>query len=98
MSNNRILIVDDEKLISWSLATMLKKNGYEVDTAASGNEALKKFITFKPELVMLDICLPDVNGLELLKRFKAANEEVYIIMMTAYANADSAVQALQRRR
>jgi two-component system, NtrC family, response regulator AtoC len=95
MSNNRILIVDDEKLISWSLATMLKKNGYEVDTAASGNEALKKFITFKPELVMLDICLPDVNGLELLKRFKAANEEVYIIMMTAYANADSAVQALK---
>lgn len=95
MSKNRILVVDDEKLISWSLAAMLKKDGYEVDTAASGNEALRKFDSFNPELVMLDICLPDVNGLELLKRFKAANEDVYIIMVTAYANADSAVQALQ---
>jgi DNA-binding NtrC family response regulator len=95
MSKNRILIVDDEKLISWSLATMLKKEGYEVDTAACGNEALEKFRDFKPELVMLDICLPDVNGLELLKRFKAANDEIYIVMMTAYANADSAVQALK---
>jgi two-component system, NtrC family, response regulator AtoC len=95
MSKNRILIVDDEKLISWSLATMLKKEGYEVDTAASGNEALEKLRDFKPELVMLDICLPDINGLELLKTFKAANEEIYIVMMTAYANADSAVQALK---
>ncbi|HBG07582.1 MAG: Fis family transcriptional regulator [Geobacteraceae bacterium GWC2_58_44] len=95
MSNNRVLVVDDEKLISWSLAAMLKKEGYQVETAASGKEALQKFECFKPELVMLDISLPDLNGLELLKRFKAANEEIYIVMMTAYANADSAVQALQ---
>lgn len=95
MNKNRILVVDDEKLISWSLAAMLRKEGYEVDTAASGNEALAKFETFKPELVMLDICLPDVSGLDLLKRFRAASEDLYIIMITAYANADSAVQALQ---
>jgi len=95
MSQNRVLVVDDEKLIAWSLATMLKKEGYLVEAAATGNEALLKFENFKPELVMLDICLPDMNGLELLKRFKAANEEIYIVMMTAYANADSAVQALQ---
>jgi len=95
MGKNRILVVDDEKLISWSLVVMLRKAGYEVDSAASGNEALIKFDSFNPELVMLDICLPDINGLELLKRFKAANEDLYIIMLTAYANADSAVQALQ---
>jgi two-component system, NtrC family, response regulator AtoC len=95
MSNNRILVVDDEKLISWSLAAMLRKDGYQVETAASGNEALRKFGSFNPELVMLDICLPDLDGLELLKTFKAKNDEVYIIMMTAYANADYAVQALQ---
>lgn len=95
MSQNRVLVVDDEKLIAWSLATMLKKEGYLVEAAGTGNEALLKFESFKPELVMLDICLPDTNGLELLKRFKAANEEIYIVMMTAYANADSAVQALQ---
>jgi two-component system, NtrC family, response regulator AtoC len=95
MSKNRILVVDDEKLISWSLVVMLMKAGYEVDSAASGNEALRKFDSFNPELVILDICLPDINGLELLKRFKAANEDLNIIMLTAYANADSAVQALQ---
>lgn len=95
MSKNRILVVDDEKLISWALAALLKKSGYEVDTAASGNEALLKFGSFNPELVMLDICLPDINGLDLLKRFKAANDDLCIIMLTAYANADSAVQALQ---
>jgi DNA-binding NtrC family response regulator len=95
VNNNSILVVDDEKLISWSLATMLKKEGYEVETAASGAEATQKFESFRPELVLLDICLPDVNGLELLKRFKAANEELYAIMITAYAHADSAVLALR---
>ena len=94
-NKNRILVVDDEKLISWSLATMLKKEGYEVETAATGNEAIQKFEEFRPKLVLLDVCLPDVNGLELLKRFKAANEDIYVIMITAYAHADSAVLALQ---
>ncbi|GAW65458.1 fis family transcriptional regulator [Geoanaerobacter pelophilus] len=94
-NKNRILVVDDEKLISWSLATMLKKEGYDVETAASGNEAILRFTEFRPQLVLLDVCLPDVNGLDLLKRFKAANEDLYVIMITAYAHADSAVQALQ---
>ncbi|MCM0083556.1 sigma-54 dependent transcriptional regulator [Geomonas sp. Red32] len=95
MSKNRVLVVDDEKLIAWSLAAMLKKEGFDVETAASGHEALAKFSSFRPELVLLDICLPDLDGLELLKRFKKANEDLYVIMITAYANADSAVKALQ---
>ena len=95
MSKNRILVVDDENLISWSLAAMLRRHDYEVETAASGSEAISKVDSFKPELIMLDICLPDVNGLELLKKFKAGNEDLYIIMITAFSNADSAVQALQ---
>ena len=95
MNKNRILVVDDEKLISWSLAAMLTKAGYAVETAASGSEAVDKFSTFNPELVMLDICLPDINGLELLKKFKSLNEDLYVIMITAYAHADSAVLALQ---
>ncbi len=96
MNKNRILVVDDEKLISWSLAAMLNKSGYEVETAATGAEAIEKFTSFKPELVMLDICLPDVNGLEVLKKFKSLNEDLYVIMITAYAHADSAVLALQQ--
>ncbi len=96
MDRNRILVVDDEKLISWSLAAMLNKAGYEVETAATGAEAIRKFHSFKPELVMLDVCLPDVNGLDILRQFKSLNEDLYVIMITAYANADSAVLALQQ--
>ncbi|HEY6871971.1 MAG TPA: sigma-54 dependent transcriptional regulator [Geobacteraceae bacterium] len=95
MNKNRILVVDDEKLISWSLAAMLNKAGYEVETAATGAEAIQKFHSFKPEMVLLDVCLPDVNGLEVLKKFRSMNEDLYVIMITAYAHADSAVLALQ---
>jgi two-component system, NtrC family, response regulator AtoC len=95
MNGNRVMVVDDENLISWSLAAMLKKEGYWVETASSGNEALLKFDSFQPDLVLLDICLPDLNGLELLKRIKSVREDVYVVMITAYAHADSAVQALQ---
>ena len=71
MSKERILIVDDEHLIRWSLSQPLIKNGYTVDTAESGAEAQSKMATVKPQMVLLDIRLPDANGLELLERFKA---------------------------
>ena len=95
MAQHRILIVDDEKLISWSLSTMLTNNGYRVETAASGAEAMDKFPCFSPEIVLLDLWLPDANGLDLLSQFKKRTEEVDIIVMTANADADSTVKALK---
>jgi len=95
MARNRILVVDDEKLISWSLRTMLEKFNYQVETAATGAEAINLLATFRPNLMMLDVWLPDFNGLDLLKQFKASDEDLLVIMMTGDANADSAVNALK---
>ncbi len=95
MSKERILIVDDEHLIRWSLSQPLVKSGYIVDTAESGNEAQSKMATFKPEMVLLDIRLPDANGLELLERFKAEVEDLIVIMITAYADVGSTVEAFK---
>ena len=95
MSKERILIVDDEHLIRWSLSQPLIKNGYTVDTAESGAEAQSKMATFKPQMVLLDIRLPDANGLELLERFKAEDEDLIVIMITAYADVGSAVEAFK---
>ncbi len=95
MNHERVLVVDDEKLIGWSLAQMLTGAGYEVEVAASGNEALDKFESFRPHMALLDIFLPDMDGIELLKRFKAADPEVMVLMITANAQADFAVSAFK---
>ncbi len=95
MSKERILIVDDEHLIRWSLSQPLIRNGYTVDTAESGAEAQTKISTFKPQMVLLDIRLPDANGLELLERFKSEDEDLIIIMITAYADVGSTVEAFK---
>lgn len=95
MSKERILIVDDEHLIRWSLSQPLIRGGYTVDTAESGAEAQTKISTFKPQMVLLDIRLPDANGLELLERFKADDENLIVIMITAYADVGSTVEAFK---
>ncbi len=95
MTKKRILIVDDEHLIRWSLSQMLDDAGYEVETAETGAEALTKYKDYKPHLILLDICLPDANGMDLLPKFKENNEDVVVIMITAHSHADSAVKALQ---
>ncbi len=91
----RILIVDDEPLIRWSLSQPLIKSGYMVDTAESGAEARSKIISFQPQMILLDIRLPDANGIELLEHFKAEYPEIMIIMITAYADVGSAVEAFK---
>lgn len=91
----RVLIVDDEQLVSWSLEKALSEASYSVDTAATGEEARRKFETFSPHVILLDVRLPDVSGLNLLQEFKAQDKDVIIIMITAYADVDSAVQTLR---
>ena len=91
----RILVVDDEHLVSWSLEKALSEAGYSVDIAATGEEARQKFETLSPHVVLLDVRLPDASGLNLLQEFKAQDKDVIIIMITAYADVDSAVQTLR---
>jgi two-component system, NtrC family, response regulator AtoC len=95
MTKKRILIVDDEHLVSWSLERALSEAGYFVDTAATGEEARHKFEILSPHVILLDVRLPDASGLNLLQEFKAQDKDAIIIMITAYADVDSAVQTLK---
>jgi two-component system, NtrC family, response regulator AtoC len=95
MNTHRILVVDDEKLVCWSLNEMLTEAGYIVETALSGTEARTRFDTFNPHVVLLDVRLPDASGIELLAEFKSCDTDVLVLMITAYADADSAVKALK---
>ncbi len=94
---NRILIVDDEKLIRESLFHLLTGAGYQVDLAADGGQAKQLFTQHSYALALIDLRLPDCNGIELLKIFKTAapDQGPMCIMMTAYGSVDSAVQAMK---
>jgi len=91
----KILVVDDEHLIRWSLEQSLRKQGYEVLMAASGEEALKTIQEDSPDLVLLDIQLPGMDGLEVLSRAKELDEELIVIMVTALGVLETAVKAMR---
>jgi len=91
----KILIVDDEQLIRWSLEKHLQKQGYEVVTAGSGEDALKLAKEESPDLMLLDIQLPGMNGIEVLERVKEFEEEVIVIMVTALGVLETAVKAMR---
>ena len=82
MSNAKILVIDDEPSIVNLVSAYLKPEGYEVFTASDGASGLKAARVFKPDLVILDIMLPGMDGLELLSRLRRESE-VYVILLTA---------------
>ncbi len=91
----RILVVDDEAAMRESLKDWLMEDGYEVGLAAGGEEAIAMAQKKTFEVVLLDLKMPGIDGLETLKRFKEMDLEADIIMMTAYATVDTAVQAMK---
>ena len=78
----KILVVDDEPSITNLVSAYLKPEGYEVFIASDGNAGLKAARTFKPDLIILDVMLPGMDGIELLSRLRRESE-VYVIMLTA---------------
>ena len=95
MPRENILIVDDEKLIRWSMKQKLGSWGYQVSEAEDIQEALRKISQETPDLVTLDIKLPDGSGIELLKEIKENHPVLPVIMITAFGVVDVAVQALK---
>ena len=95
MRNTRILVVDDEHLIRWSLEQSLKKQGYDVITAASGEEALRQVQNESPELMLLDIQLPGMDGLQVLEKVKEVDDEIIVVMVTALGVLETAVKAMR---
>jgi DNA-binding NtrC family response regulator len=90
-----VLIIDDEAEIRESLQTLLEFEGYEVETAANGAQGLSKLGDRPFELVLLDLALPDRNGLELLPEIRAIDPKIAVIMITAYGTVEDAVRAMQ---
>ena len=88
-----ILIVDDEKNILQTLSPILQDEGYEVSTAANGTDALRLVREDAPLVVLLDIWLPDIDGIEVLKKIKEQQPEVIVIMMSGHGTIETAVKA-----
>ncbi|MCK4536464.1 MAG: sigma-54-dependent Fis family transcriptional regulator [Desulfuromonadales bacterium] len=95
MRKPKILVVDDEHLIRWSLEQSLVKQGYDVTTAANGEDALQFIQEESPELVLLDIQLPGLDGLEVLEKVKEIDEDILVIMVTALGVLETAVKAMR---
>jgi DNA-binding NtrC family response regulator len=95
MKKTKILVVDDEHLIRWSLEQNLKKQGYEVLTAGTGEDALRIVREDQPDLLLLDIQLPGISGLEVLEKVKELDEEIIVIMVTAHGGLETAVNAMR---
>lgn len=95
MAKESILIVDDEKLIRWSMKQKLESWGYQVSEGENLQEALKKFQQETPDLMTLDIRLPDGSGIDFLRQAKEIQPSVPVIMITALGVVDVAVQALK---
>lgn len=91
----KILIVDDEDILAWSIETELKSKGAEVIRAGNCRDALDRFRTFGPDLVISDLRLPDGNGLDLLTTWKKDRPEVPVILITAHSAVNSAISALR---
>jgi DNA-binding NtrC family response regulator len=94
-SQATILVVDDEHLIRWSLEQHLRREGYGILLAETGAEALQKAQADTPDLVLLDVRLPDADGLEILERLRASDPESLVIMITAHGGVESAVRAMK---
>jgi two-component system, OmpR family, response regulator len=95
-TRGRILVVDDEPAITDLLATALRYTGYAVQTAASGSEALEQASRSAPDLIVLDVMLPDIDGFEVCRRLRADGDFVPVIFLTARDAEDDRVAGFVR--
>ena len=90
-----ILVIDDEEAIRLFLEATLEDQGYEVVTAGTGQEALERIARAAPDLVLLDLMLPDMSGIQVLDEVKKALPHVNVLMLTAYSGTETAVRAMK---
>ena len=95
MMSKKILLVDDEEGIRKVLSIFLADMGYRVFTAANGEEALQIFKTESPPIVLTDIKMPGMDGIELLRKIKNLNPDVEVIMITGHGDMDLAIESVK---
>jgi DNA-binding NtrC family response regulator len=91
----RILVVDDEPVVTKGCRRILGDAGYEVDTAATGREGLDRAVAGQFDLVMTDLRLPDLNGMDLVRALRTRRPEVPIVIITGYGSVPNAVEAVK---
>jgi two-component system response regulator PilR (NtrC family) len=91
-----VLVVDDEEIMREILETLLTSEGYEVRLAASGTEGLEQARSQSFDAVVLDVMMPGLNGIETLDEFKRMDEELPVVMITAFASVENAIAAMKR--
>jgi DNA-binding NtrC family response regulator len=94
--NHRVLIIDDERPVLMTLEALLKRHGYHVDTAPTASQGLKLLRSRPPTLVLLDLQLPDADGLETLDRIKTDVPQTQVIILTAHDSLHNAIESIKR--
>ena len=94
--NHGVLIIDDERPVLMTLEALLKRHGYQVETAPTATQGLKVLKTKSPSLVLLDLRLPDADGLEMLERIKSELPKVQVIILTAHDSLHNAIESIKR--
>jgi DNA-binding NtrC family response regulator len=91
----RVLVVDDEQIIRESLSFILQKEGYEVEDAPNGQQAYKKVAENPPDIVITDIEMPGMKGVDLLEKISQVSPQTFVIIITAYGSIETAIKALR---
>lgn len=95
MAGSSILLIDDEKVLLEAVSDDLKENGYEVTTAISGEEGLRNFKLLQHDLVIIDLKMESMDGLEVSRQIKQLNPETPIMILTGYGSMETAIEALR---
>ncbi|MBV5339486.1 MAG: response regulator [Deltaproteobacteria bacterium] len=95
-SSGRIFVVDDDRFVLESVTTLLSEFGFSVRAFSNGQEAVRQFVLEPVDLVLTDINMPIMDGLELLEKIRFLDRETPVVLMTAYADLDVAVKAIQK--
>ena len=95
MIQKRILVVDDDESLRWVTQAQLQQAGYQVDASASGDDALDRIHDAPADLVITDLMMPGMSGVELLKKIRTDYPEVIVILVTAFGTVENAVEAMK---
>ncbi len=95
MIQKRLLVVDDDDSLRWVTQAQLQQSGYAVEAAASGQEALDRIRDAQPDMVITDLMMPGMSGLDLLRKIRADYPEIIVIVVTAFGTVESAVEAMK---